>query len=201
MHPDVMAALDLSPWDPVKLAGRRTTGAIVAEGGGNVPPGILLADDLILGNVGIADGTAVQVTKLALAAARTVEIAGDANVSRIVSPDMLRRALLGKMVTLDDNISLLPQENSMNGAIDQTGLEATRRQLRSLMGMQWTTTLLTVTNVDADGPALVTTGTTVSWRGGASAPGWTSSRRSTPLPASRRPAATRLPDGPVTLSR
>ncbi|WP_170111166.1 AAA family ATPase [Antricoccus suffuscus] len=172
MHQDVLAALDLAPWDPVLLGGRRTTGAIVADGGNDVPPGILLADDLTLGNIGIADGTAVQVAKIDLTEARTVEVAGDANISRIVSPDMLRRALLGKMVATGDNISLLPQENSLGGLVDQSDLDSTRRQLRALMGMQWTTTLLTVTSVDAAGPALVTAGTTVSWRGGGSAPGW-----------------------------
>ncbi len=188
MHRDVLAALDLSPWDPVLLSGRRTTGAIVADGGNAVPPGILLTDDLTLGNIGIGDGTAVQVAKVVLTAARTVEVAGDANVSRIVSPDMLRRALLGKMVTSGDNISLLPQENSLGGLVDQSDLDSTRRQLRALMGMQWTTTLLTVTSVDTGGPALVTAGTTVSWRGGGSAPGWApekSSAASTSRPTQR----------------
>ena len=39
------------------------------------------------------------------------------------------------------------------------------------MGMAWTTTLLTVTGTEPDGPALVTMGTVVGWRDGASTTG------------------------------
>ncbi|MEO6957968.1 MAG: AAA family ATPase [Antricoccus sp.] len=172
MHRDVMAALDLSAWDPVRLTGKRESGAIVAEGGADVPPGILVADDLTLGNLGLIDGTAVQVAATPLIEARSIELAGDETLTRTISPDMLRRAILGKIVTAGDNISLLPQDRAVNNYLTPAELESTRRALRSAMGMGYTTTLVTVTRVDATGPLLVTAGTAVSWRGGSSAPGW-----------------------------
>ncbi|WP_199849724.1 AAA family ATPase [Blastococcus sp. Marseille-P5729] len=171
MHRDVMSALDLAPWDPVLLEGTRTTGAIVAEGGPDVPAGILLCDDLTLGNAGLQDGTAIKVSKLPLVEARSVELSAGENITRIISPDMLRRALLGKMVTAGDDISLLPLDGPAHEG-DSAALAAARRQLKTAMGMQWTTTLVEVTKTDSTTPVLVTGGTTVSWKGGASAPGW-----------------------------
>ncbi|GAB3293990.1 AAA family ATPase [Epidermidibacterium keratini] len=187
MNKDVMAALDLATWDPVLLQGRRTTGAIVAEGGPDVPAGILLCDDLTLGNAGVQDGTAIEVSKLALAEAREVEVAGSENLMRIISPDMLRRAMLGKMVTAGDDISLLPLDTPVHESIDATDLQLARRQLQVAMGMQWTTTLLTVTKTDSRQPALVTSATTVSWRGGSSAPGWSGSTAPSAAPATSSP--------------
>ena len=186
MHRDVMAALDLSPWDPVRLDGTRSTGAIVAEGGADVPPGILLCDDLTLGNAGLQDGTAIRVTKLSLVEARSVELVGSENVMRVISPDMLRRALLGKMVTAGDDISLLPLDTPIQGRVEAAELATARRQLQVAMGMQWTTTLVEVTSTDASAPVLVTGATAVSWRGGGTAPGWQHSTGT--APTSARPA-------------
>ncbi|MFV0535199.1 MAG: AAA family ATPase [Cumulibacter sp.] len=186
MHRDVMAALDLSAWDPVRLDGARSTAAIVAEGGADVPAGILLCDDLILGNAGLQDGTAISVSKIPLREARSVELVGDENVMRMISPDMLRRALLGKMVTVGDDISLMPLDNPVHGGIEAADLEAARRQLRIAMGMQWTTTLVAVTASDSSEPVLVTGATAVSWRGGAVAPGW---QRDPATPPTSAPAA------------
>lgn len=188
MHRDVMAALDLAPWDPVLLEGSRSTGAIVAEGGADVPPGILLCDDLTLGNAGLQDGTGIRVRKLPLAAARSVELTGNENVRRVVSPDMLRRALLGKMVTAGDDISLLPLDAPVHEGVDAAELATARRQLQVAMGMQWTTTLVEVTRTGSASPVLVTGATTVSWQGGASAPGW--ERTSTPPTAAPAAAGT-----------
>ena len=185
MHRDVMAALDLSPWDPVRLDGARSTGAIVAEGGADVPPGILLCDDLTLGNAGLQDGTAIRVTKIPLVEARSVELVGSENVMRVISPDMLRRALLGKMITTGDDISLLPLDTPVHGRVEAAELATARRQLQVAMGMQWTTTLVEVTASDAVAPVLVTGATAVSWRGGGTAPGWQQSSATPPTSAGR----------------
>lgn len=189
MHRDVMAALDLAPWDPVLLEGTRATGAIVAEGGPDVPAGILLCDDLTLGNAGLQDGTAIRVSKLPLVEARSVELAAAENLTRIISPDMLRRALLGKMVSAGDDISLLPLDGPAHEG-DSAALAAARRQLKVAMGMQWTTTLIEVTKTDSTTPVLVTAGTTVSWKGGASAPGWQGATSAPPTSQSAPGSAT-----------
>lgn len=202
MHRDVMAALDLSPWDPVLLEGARKTGAIVAEGGRDVPPGILLCDDLTLGNAGVPDGTAIKVSKLPLVEARAVELVGSENVMRIISPDMLRRALLGKLVMTGDDISLLPLDGPAHEGTNASDLASARRQLQVAMGMQWTTTLVEVVSTGNPLPVLVTGATTVSWKGGASAPGWQQSAATAPTAQSTQPrndlfSVTPAPDRPV----
>ena len=168
VHREVLAALGLAPWDPVTLVGARTTGAVVAVSDG--ARGELRCDDLLLGNLGVRDGDPVTVSPAALREARKVEVAGTPDAMVAVRPTMLREALLGKVVTAGDNVSLLPQD-SAPGA--RRGAESTRRSLSTAMGMAWTTTLLTVTATEPAGPALVTMGTTVGWRDGSSTTGST----------------------------
>jgi hypothetical protein len=50
-----MTELGLSPWSGVRLAGKRTTGALVVTGAA-AAPGEVLCDDLTLGNLGLVDG-------------------------------------------------------------------------------------------------------------------------------------------------
>ncbi len=166
LHREVLAALGLSPWDAVRLTGARTTGAVAAISDG--ARGELLCDDLLLGNLGVRDGDQVTVSPAPLREARRVVVAGSAESMSAVRPTVLREALLGKVVTTGDNVSLLPQDASP-GAL--RGAATARRTLSTAMGMAWTTTLLTVTGTEPEGPALVTMGTVVGWRDGASTTG------------------------------
>ena len=153
LHREVLAALGLAPWDAVRLTGARTTGAVAAVSDG--ARGDLLCDDLLLGNLGVRDGDPVTVSPAPLREARRVVVAGSAESMTAVRPTMLREALLGKVVTTGDNVSLLPQD-AAPGAL--RGAASARRSLSTAMGMAWTTTLLTVTGTEPDGPALVTDG-------------------------------------------
>src|SRR4029453_1379329 len=80
--------------------------------------------------------------------------------------EMLRLALLGKVVTVDDNVSLLPQDvqprNNVRGL-----LEAARRSLSNTIGYGFTSALLSVVAAEPGTAVLVTMDTVVAWRDGA----------------------------------
>jgi transitional endoplasmic reticulum ATPase len=165
LHPEVLAALGINPGDPVRLSGRRVTAGIAARTESASSRALLYADDLILGNLGIRDGGQVGVAPAPVVAARRVTLAGPAGIVAVVSPEMLRLALLGKVVTEDDNVSLLPQD--VVPAQAARGLvEAARRSLANTVGYAWTSTLLTVTSAEPAASALVTMDTVVGWQGG-----------------------------------
>lgn len=169
LHQEVLSALGLSVWDPVLLTARRVTGALAAVAPPGTPRGTLLCDDLLMGNLGVTDGSPVLVARAPLQEARRVEVAAGPEASRLVSAEMLRFALLGKVVTLGDNVSLLPHDAApAPGAVRAAELATARRGLATAMGLAWTTTLLTVTDVEPAGPVIVTMAAVVGWRGGAS---------------------------------
>jgi transitional endoplasmic reticulum ATPase len=163
LHPEVLTALGLAPGAPVLLSGRRTTAGIAARTGPGASRALLYADDLTLGNLGVRDGGQVTVRPAPVVAAHRVTLAGPPEIASVVSPEMLRLALLGKVVTAGDNVSLLPQD--VTGG-DRDLVAAARRSLANSVGFAWTTALLTVVAADPDTAALVTMDTVVSWRGG-----------------------------------
>ncbi|MFU8874862.1 AAA family ATPase [Micromonospora sp. SL4-19] len=165
LHPEVLAALALRPGDPVRLAGRRVTAGIVAPAEPTASTALLYADDLLLGNLGLRDGGQVTVRRLPVIPARSVTLAGPVGIVAAVSPEMLRLALLGKVVTAGDDVSLLPQDVLPDAAV--RGLvEAARRSLANTVGYAWTSTLLTVVAAEPEAGALVTMDTVVGWEHG-----------------------------------
>ncbi|MGY0005603.1 AAA family ATPase [Micromonospora sp. I033] len=170
LHPEVLTALALRPGDPVRLAGRRVTAGIAAPAEPTASTALLYADDLLLGNLGLRDGGQVTVSPLPAAPARRVTLAGPVGVVAAVSPEMLRLALLGKVVTAGDDVSLLPQDVLPDAAL--RGLvEAARRSLASTVGYAWTSTLLSVVAAEPAAGALVTMDTVVGWEHGAATRG------------------------------
>ncbi|MEU0154256.1 AAA family ATPase [Micromonospora fulviviridis] len=190
LHPEVLTALALRPGDPVRLAGRRVTAGIAAPAGPNASSALLYADDLLLGNLGLRDGGQVTVSPLPAAPLRRVTLAGPVGVVAAVSPEMLRLALLGKVVTAGDDVSLLPQDVLPDAAL--RGLvEAARRSLASTVGYAWTSTLLTVVAAEPATGALVTMDTVVGWEHGPA------TRGSGPA-GEAGPAGAVAPAGPAT---
>lgn len=170
LHPEAMTALGLRPGDPVRLAGRRETAGIVAAAAPGASSALLYADDLVLGNLGLRDGGQVRVSPVPLTPAGRVVLAGPAGVVAAVSPEMLRLALLGKVLTAGDDVSLLPQDVLPDASV--RGLvEAARRSLANTVGFAWTSTLLTVVAVEPAAGALVTMNTAVAWEHGATTHG------------------------------
>ncbi len=163
LHAEVLTALGLQPGDAVTLTGRRTTAGLVAI----APPGssraLLYADDLLLGNLGSRDGGEVTVAPATMAAAGRITVAGPLHLRALLSPEMLRLALLGKVVSAGDDVSLLPQDVITT---ERTGpvISAARASLRNTVGYAWTSALLTVTACDPPHAALVTMDTVVVWQ-------------------------------------
>ncbi|MEV6928795.1 AAA family ATPase [Dactylosporangium sp. NPDC051485] len=202
LHPEVLTALGLRPGDPIALTGRRTSAGIVAVAEPGASRALLYADDLLLGNLGLRDGGQVAVAAAPLRAAQTVTLSGPAEIMAVVSPEMLRLALLGKVVTVGDNVSLLPQDVSLGTLsvsapavhmVDRGLVEAARRSLSNTVGYAWTSALLTVVAADPDPGALVTMDTAVGWQHGQAthAPG------SVVAPAGAAPTATAPASAPV----
>ncbi|GAA2378342.1 AAA family ATPase [Dactylosporangium salmoneum] len=202
LHPEVLTALGLRPGDPIALTGRRTSAGIVAVAEPGASRALLYADDLVLGNLGLRDGGQVAVAAAPLRAAQTVTLSGPAEIMAVVSPEMLRLALLGKVVTVGDNVSLLPQDVSLGTLsvsapavhmVDRGLVEAARRSLSNTVGYAWTSALLTVVAADPDPGALVTMDTAVGWQHGQAthAPG------SVVAPAGSAPTAAAPASAPV----
>ncbi|GGK82372.1 AAA family ATPase [Mangrovihabitans endophyticus] len=166
LHPEVMAAMAVNPGDPLRLTGARSTAGIAARAEPGASKALLYADDLIIGNLGMRDGGQVTVTPIPVVEARRVTLTGPSEIVANVSPEMLRLALLGKVVTTGDDVSLLPQD-VLPAADHRSLVEAARRSIANRVGYLWTSTLLSVVGVEDADAALVTMDTVVGWQGGA----------------------------------
>jgi transitional endoplasmic reticulum ATPase len=164
LHPEVLDALGLRAWDAVHLTGARVSAALAAPADETGVPGVLLTDDVTMSNLGVTEGSEVVVAPADVAAAKTVTVAGSRLASVSVSPHMLRLALIGKVVTVGDAVSLLPQDLAPQPGSDPAGL---RGQLSRAIGATWTNELLTVTATEPAGAVAVGPSTVVVWRDGA----------------------------------
>ena len=171
LHPEVLAALGGQPWAVLRLVGNRSTGALAALAESSTPHGLLLCDDLTLGNLGLRDGGQVTVSVAAARPAHTLVLAGPAEVAATVSPETLRLALLGKVVSNGDNVSLLPQDFRLPAGADGAQLQAARRSIGNTVGTGWTSILLTVTGADPSDISVVAMDTVVGWREGSATTG------------------------------
>ncbi|WP_433371344.1 AAA family ATPase [Actinoplanes sp. CA-142083] len=186
LHPEVMAALAINPGDPVRLAGSRTTAGVAARAEAGASRALLYADDLTIGNLGMRDGGQVTIAPLPVVEARRVTLTGPPEIVAVVSPEMLRLALLGKVVSAGDDVSLLPQD-VLPDAGNRSLVEAARRSLANRVGYGWTSALLTVAAVDDTDAVLVTMDTVVGWTDGYHTTGGTAA---TPAVRASAPAAT-----------
>jgi transitional endoplasmic reticulum ATPase len=161
LHPEVLDALGLRPWDAVRLTGARVSAALAAAG--QNAPGIALLDDLTLSNLGLTEGCEVVLAPVQVPAARSITVTGSVLVSHSVSPETLRLALAGKVLTAGDTVSLLPQDLAPG-----SNTAAVRSRLAAAIGVTWTNELLTVTATDPAGPVAPHPSTVVGWRDGSS---------------------------------
>ncbi|BBY44491.1 AAA family ATPase [Mycolicibacterium celeriflavum] len=158
LHPEAIAALGIREWDAVSLTGSRTTAAVVGEAPAGVPAGTALLDDVTLSNAGLREDTTVLVAPVTVYGARSVTLSGSRLASQSISPATLRQALLGKVMTVGDTVSLLPRELGP----DIPSSRATAA-LASSVGITWTSELLTVTGTDPAGPVSVQPNSAVTW--------------------------------------
>ncbi|MGK2867292.1 MAG: AAA family ATPase [Mycobacterium sp.] len=180
LHPEAIAALGIREWDAVSLLGSRTTAAVVGVAPGGTPAGVALLDDVTLSNAGLRENTAVVVAPVTVFGARSVTLTGSRLATQSVSPATLRMALLGKVMTVGDTVSLLPRDLGPG-----TSTSTATTALTTSVGITWTSELLTVTGVDPAGTVSVQPNSNVCWGDGTTAV--------TPHTPSQAPASAAIP--------
>jgi transitional endoplasmic reticulum ATPase len=163
LHPEAIAALGIREWDAVSLTGSRTTAAVAGIAPADTPAGAALLDDVTLSNAGLRENTTVLVSPVVVYGARSVTVSGSKLATQSISPATLRLALLGKVMTVGDTVSLLPRDLGPG-----TSTSAATTALASSVGITWTSELLTVTSVDPLGAVSVQPNSVVGWGDGAS---------------------------------
>jgi transitional endoplasmic reticulum ATPase len=161
LHPEAIAALGIREWDAVSLTGSRTTAAVAGLAPGGTPAGTALLDDVTLSNAGLREDTTVIVSAVTVYGARSVTVTGSKLATQSISSATLRQALLGKVMTVGDTVSLLPRDLGPD-----IPTSAATAALASSVGITWTSELLTVTGVDPAGPVSVQPNSVVSWGDG-----------------------------------
>ncbi|CDO09432.1 ATPase [Mycolicibacterium cosmeticum] len=165
LHPEAIAALGIREWDAVSLLGARPTAAVVGVAPDGTPAGVALLDDVTLSNAGLRENAAVVVEPVTVYGAKSVTLTGSRLATQSVSPATLRMALLGKVMTVGDTVSLLPRDLGPG-----TSTSAATTALATSVGITWTSELLTVTGVDPAGTVSVQPNSMVSWGDGVSEP-------------------------------
>ena len=158
LHPNAVAALGIREWDAVSLTGSRTTAAVAGLAGADTPVGTVLLDDVTLSNAGLREDTAVIVSTVSVYGARSVTLSGSSMATQSITPVTLRQALLGKVMTVGDAVSLLPRDLGPG-----TSTSSATRALATSVGISWTSELLTVTGVEPEGPVSVQPNSLVTW--------------------------------------
>jgi transitional endoplasmic reticulum ATPase len=158
LHPEVLTALGLREWDAIALTGARRTAAVAGHAPAGTPTGTVLLDDVTLSNTGLRENSTVGVAPVTVYGARAVTVSGSTLASTSIPEATLRQALLGKVVTVGDAVSLLPRDLGPG-----TSSADTTRALSRTFGIAWTTELLTVSAVDPSGPVSIQPNTAVSW--------------------------------------
>ncbi len=162
LHPEVLDALGLRPWDAVALTGARVTVALAAATDRGSPAGVVLVDDVALTNLGLGEGAEVGVAPVRAAPARRVTVAGSRLATATAPPEVIRLALTGKVFRPGDTVSLLPQDLAPSTAAHAGQV---RSRLSASIGMTWTNELITIAATDPDGAVTVQPSTVVNWRG------------------------------------
>jgi transitional endoplasmic reticulum ATPase len=158
LHPNAVAALGIRAWDAVSLTGSRTTAAVAGLADPDTPVGTVLLDDVTLSNAGLREGSPVIISSVTVYGARSVTLSGSSMATNSITPITLRQALLGKVMTVGDAVSLLPRDLGPG-----TSTSAAARALAAAVGISWTSELLTVTGVDPEGPVSVQPNSSVTW--------------------------------------
>lgn len=161
LHPEAIAALGIREWDAVSLTGSRTTAAVAGVAPPGTPAGTALLDDVTLSNAGLREDATVLVSPVTVYGARSVTLSGSTLATRSVSSATLRQALLGKVMTVGDTVSLLPRDLGPG-----TSTSEASAALASSVGITWTSELLTVAGTDPAGPVSVQPNSSVTWSDG-----------------------------------
>lgn len=165
-HPEVIFALGMREWDAIEIVGARTTTAVVAAAAPGSPSGVLTVDEVVAANCGLGEDARVTVRAAQVTGAQSVQVQGLPAAGRGVAERVLRSALLGKVVRVGDSVTLLPRDLGPDFPTADTS-----RTLRNLIGMQWSTELLTVTATVPDGVVSIQPTTAIHTAGAAAGSG------------------------------
>ncbi|NKY87099.1 AAA family ATPase [Nocardia veterana] len=169
LHSEALAALGLREWDGISVIGSRRTAAVVGRAPADTPAGVALLDDVTLSNAGVREDGGVVVAPVTVYGAKHISVTGSAAAMSAIAESTLRQALLGKVVTVGDTVSLLPRDLGPG-----TSSAAATQALSRTFAIAWTSELLTVTGTDPSGvPVSVQPNSAVVW--GAAAPSAASS--------------------------
>ncbi|MDT5325000.1 MAG: hypothetical protein QOF25_2152 [Mycobacterium sp.] len=188
LHPEVIAALGIREWDAISLTGGRTTAAVAGLAAPDIPAGTALLDDVTLSNAGLRENTTVIVSPVTVYGAKSVTLSGSRLATQSVSSATLRLALLGKVMTVGDTVSLLPRDLGPG-----TSTSAAASALASSVGITWTSELLTVTGVDPAGPVSAQPNSLVTWGDGADLTAQSTTGQHTVTAPSLKPASPPIP--------
>jgi transitional endoplasmic reticulum ATPase len=188
LHPEVIAALGIREWDAISLTGGRTTAAVAGLAAPDIPAGTALLDDVTLSNAGLRENTTVIVSPVTVYGAKSVTLSGSRLATQSVSSATLRLALLGKVMTVGDTVSLLPRDLGPG-----TSTSAAASALASSVGITWTSELLTVTGVDPAGPVSAQPNSLVTWGDGADLTTQSTTGQHTITAPSLKPASPPIP--------
>ncbi|NKY56495.1 AAA family ATPase [Nocardia flavorosea] len=164
LHPEVLTALGLREWDGITLVGARRTAAVAGRAPADTPAGTALLDDVTLSNAGLRENATVVVSPAAVQGARHISVSGSRHATQSIPATTLRQALLGKVVTVGDTVSLLPRD--LGPDIPSS---AASQALSKAFGIAWTSELLTVVATEPSGPVSVQPNSAVEWTAGAGA--------------------------------
>ncbi|MFD4404046.1 AAA family ATPase [Nocardia sp. NPDC058499] len=162
LHPEVLTALGLREWDGITLVGARRTAAVAGRAPADTPAGTALLDDVTLSNAGLRENATVVVSPAAVHGARHISVSGSRHATQSIPAATLRQALLGKVVTVGDTVSLLPRD--LGPDIPSS---AASQALSRAFGIAWTSELLTVVATEPPGPVSVQPNSAVEWTAGA----------------------------------
>lgn len=162
LHPEVLTALGLREWDGITLVGARRTAAVAGRAPADTPPGTALLDDVTLSNAGLREDATVVVSPATVHGARHISVSGSRHATQTIPAATLRQALLGKVVTVGDTVSLLPRDLGPDIPSSAAG-----QALSRAFGIAWTSELLTVVATDPPGPVSVQPNSAVEWTAGA----------------------------------
>jgi transitional endoplasmic reticulum ATPase len=183
LHPEALTALGLREWDGIALIGSRRTAAVVGVAPADTPAGVALLDDVTLSNAGLRADATVVVAPATVYGAKRIAVTGSVHATRTIPAATLRQALLGKVVTVGDAVSLLPRDLGPD-----ISSSAATQALSRTFGIAWTTELLTVTATDpGPGPVSVQPNTAVDWGAGVVAARDAADRAAAGAPQSAEP--------------
>jgi len=155
-----LAEIGGQAWSVVQLTAGRRTGALAALSPFDSHQ--IWMDDLVLRNLGAAPGDTVHLEVVPSLAADRLVLSGSPEVMAAVPWQTVRLALLGKVVSKGDSVSLLQQDYALPEHVTEKLLDEARRQLLALIGPSWQSVVLTVAEAP-EVPAVVTMSTVIAW--------------------------------------